>query len=194
MLTFLITSGEVFDKKTILYENWVQGTKYVVNDITAKDIRGNYDLKIDNETYKWVVKGEITAPTSEIKAIDSTKVNSKLTIANNWVSLILKSKDSTKNKFNRLTAYLDTTTNLSGKAISFDGKESTWSAIKTGPFVVEKEEDKVEKNNLVLPSHCIQTLHLEILQKPTQQTLLFKNATVWTNEKEGILQANRCIS
>jgi hypothetical protein len=26
------------------YENWVQGSKYVVNDINNKDIRGEYDL------------------------------------------------------------------------------------------------------------------------------------------------------
>jgi len=45
---FVITSGEIFDEKTVLYENWVQGNKFVINDISAKDIRGNYDLTIVN--------------------------------------------------------------------------------------------------------------------------------------------------
>jgi hypothetical protein len=40
---FIITSGEIFNEDT-KYENWVQGSKYVVNDINNKDIRGEYDL------------------------------------------------------------------------------------------------------------------------------------------------------
>jgi hypothetical protein len=32
--------------RTKIYENWVQGSKYVVNDINNKDIRGEYDLTI----------------------------------------------------------------------------------------------------------------------------------------------------
>jgi hypothetical protein len=30
------------DKKTTIYENWVEN-KYVIKDMTAKDIRGTYD-------------------------------------------------------------------------------------------------------------------------------------------------------
>lgn len=45
-------------------KNWVQGNKFVVNDMTTKDIRGNYDLTINNEKYKWKIDGEITTPKS----------------------------------------------------------------------------------------------------------------------------------
>ncbi|MBV1888057.1 MAG: amidohydrolase family protein, partial [Urechidicola sp.] len=48
---FLITSGDVFDKKSTLYENWVQGTKNVITDMTVKDIRGNYTLNVTNKSY-----------------------------------------------------------------------------------------------------------------------------------------------
>ena len=183
---FLITSGEIFDKETVLYENWNQGNKYVVTDMQSKDIRGNYDLKIDNETFKWDVKGEIAAPTSEIKAADTTKMKSKLTIANKWISLIIKSKDTTKNNFYRLTGYIDNESNLSGKALLFNGKETSWTAIKTSPFVKEKDTTKV-KNNKIIPV-VFPNLAYGNNEKPRQETILFKNATVWTNEKEGILQ------
>ena len=79
---FVITSGEIFDEKTVLFENWVQGTKYVVNDINAKDIRGNYDLTIGNDSYKWKIDGEISAPKSEITTINKKKVSSKLSVSN----------------------------------------------------------------------------------------------------------------
>ncbi|NNJ87779.1 MAG: amidohydrolase family protein, partial [Eudoraea sp.] len=39
---FLITSGNIFDKETTLYENWVQGQKNIVNPMDQKDIRGTY--------------------------------------------------------------------------------------------------------------------------------------------------------
>ena len=189
LANFLITSGEIFDKKTTIYENWVGGSKYVIKDITAKDIRGSYDLTVDNTPYKLVIKGEITAPESEIKTLDSTKVNSKISLANNWISLIVKSKDSVKTNFNRLTGYIENSPNLTGKVIFFDGKESNWSAVKTAAFENEKPKDKGKdeaKNNTIIPV-SYPNIAFGNAEKPKQETLLFKNATVWTNEKEGIL-------
>jgi hypothetical protein len=51
-----------------------------------------------------------------------------------------------------------------------------------GSKTAQKEIDssKVVKNITIIP--------FGNLEKPKQETLLFKNATVWTNEKEGILQ------
>ncbi|MBC5842572.1 amidohydrolase family protein [Flavobacterium sp. F-380] len=186
LANFLITSGEVFDKKTTIYENWVEGNKYVIKDMTAKDIRGSYDLTVDNTTYKLLIKGEIASPEAEIKNIDSTKVNSKLTIANNWISLIMKTKDSVKTNFNRLTGYIENTPNLSGKVIAFDGRELTWSALKTAPFEKEKDKKNETKLNTVVPV-SFPNIAFGNTAKLNQETLLFKNATVWTNEKEGIL-------
>jgi imidazolonepropionase-like amidohydrolase len=49
LANFIIASGEIFNDKTILYENWVQGNKFVINDIAIRDIRGDYDLTINSE-------------------------------------------------------------------------------------------------------------------------------------------------
>ena len=183
---FVITSGEIFNEKTILYENWVQGTKFVVNDITAKDIRGNYDLTIENDSYKWKIDGEIATPKSEITTADKKKVNSKLSVANNWITVLVKSKDTIKASFSRLTGFVENTQNLSGKAILPNGTEVKWSAVKTSPYAAVIDSTKVEKPNVIPVT--FPNIAFGNAQKPTQQTLLFKNTTVWTNEKEGILQ------
>jgi len=146
---FVITSGEIFDVKTVLYENWVQGTKFVINDINAKDIRGSYDLTIENDSYKWKIDGEITAPKSEITTANKKKVTSKLSVANNWISALVKSKDSVNLSFTRLMGFIENTQNLSGKAILPNGNEVKWSATKTSPFVVVKDTAKVEKPNVI---------------------------------------------
>jgi imidazolonepropionase-like amidohydrolase len=183
---FLITSGAIFDEKTILFENWVQGNKYVVNDINAKDIRGNYDLTIDKELFKWKIGGEINKPKSDLTA-DSKKVNSKLAISNNWISVIINPKDSSKTNFIRLTGLVEDLKNLSGKAVLYNGKEVKWSALKTAPFKEEVDSTAFQKANVIIPV-SYPNIAYGNAQKLVQETLLFKNATVWTNEKEGILK------
>ncbi len=183
---FVITSGEIFDEKTILFENWVQGTKYVVNDINAKDIRGNYDLTVGKDNYKWKIDGTAEAPKSEITTADAKKVNSTFSVSKNWVSLLIKPSDTIKGNFIRLTGFIEKPEKLSGKAILANGDELFWTAVKTSAFVAVKDSSKVEKPNPIVPT-TFPNIAFGDSKKLTAQTLLFKNATVWTNEKDGIL-------
>jgi len=183
---FVITSGEIFDEKTVLYENWVQGTKYVVNDINSKDIRGNYNLTVGKDTYKWKIEGTANAPKSEITTTDDKKVNSTFAVSKNWISLLIKSADTIKSNFTRLTGFIEKPESLSGKAVFASGDELVWTALKTSAFVAVQDTVKAEKPNPVLPT-TYPNVAFGDTKKLTAQTLLFKNATVWTNEKEGIL-------
>jgi hypothetical protein len=45
----------------------------------------------------------------------------------------------------------------------------------------------VQKNNTVMPT-TYPNVAFGTAKQSTAETLLFKNATVWTNEKEGILE------
>ena len=153
--------------------------------MTAKDIRGSYDLTINKEKFKWKIDGEVSAPKSEITTADSKKLKSKLSIANNWISTIVKPNDTTKTSFTRLIGYIENTQDLSGKAVLFNGSEVKWSAVKTAPFTKAIDSTKAEKNNKVMPITFPNVAYGNV-KKPEAETLLFKNATVWTNEKEGI--------
>lgn len=184
---FIITSGAIFDEKTIVFENWVQGNKYVINDWTVKDIRGEYDLTVSNETYKLKIEGEVAKPKSDITTADKKKVKSNLTFANQWVTLLIKSNDDVKTNFSRLNGLVDNTENLSGKAILNNGSEVAWYAKKTAPFKIVKDSSAVEKPFVVQPV-TYPNIAYGNTEIPKAQTLLFKNATVWTNEKEGILE------
>lgn len=183
---FVITSEEIFDEKTVLYENWVQGTKYVVNDVNAKDIRGNYDLNVGKDTYKWKIDGTVDAPKSEITTNDNKKLKNTFAVSKNWISLLIKPADSIKSNFTRLTGFIEKPENLSGKAVLSNGDELVWTALKTSAFVAAKDTTKVEKPNPIVPT-TYPNVAFGDAKKLTAQTLLFKNATVWTNEKEGVL-------
>ncbi|HXB95003.1 MAG TPA: amidohydrolase family protein, partial [Puia sp.] len=46
LANFLITTGPIFNEKTSIVENWVQGKKYGVKEDAWKDIKGQYNLVI----------------------------------------------------------------------------------------------------------------------------------------------------
>ncbi len=184
---FIISSSDIFDEKTVLYENWVQGTKYSITDINAKDIRGTFDLTIDKNAYKWKIDGEMAAPKSEIIGSDAKKTKSKLTITNNWITTVFKPADSIKSNYIRLSGYVENTDNLAGKAVLFDGTEVNWTAKKTLAFAKVKDSAAVNQLNKIIPL-TFPNIAFGNLEKPKQQTILFKNATVWTNEEAGILE------
>ena len=185
---FNITSGDIFDEKTTLFENWVQGNKYVVNDMNVKDIRGNYDLTINNETYKWKIEGKPAVLKSEIKGVDETKkIKSSISIVNDWITASIKPADTIAKGTIRLSGIIEKLDNLSGKATLFNGTETKWIAKKTSEFKEPIDSTKIEKPNKIFAT-TFPNIGFGFQKKPIQKTLLFKNITVWTNEKDGILQ------
>jgi len=183
---FLITSGDIFEKETTLYENWVQGNKNVINDKNLKDIRGNYDLLVGGMTYKLSLTGEANKPKVEIKQ-DTNKLKSKIAYKNDWVDLSFSTDKGEKNY--RMTGLVLTDSeNLGGKLILPNGKESTFKALKTSAFVKEKKEgEKDEETPKILPI-TYPNVGYGYKSKPKPENILFKNATVWTSESTGILE------
>ncbi|WP_089661054.1 amidohydrolase family protein [Christiangramia echinicola] len=186
---FLITSGDYFDKKTTLYENWIQGEKKVLSSMDVTDITGNYDLKVDGETYELKLKGEPSSPKAEVK-LGETKIESKLSFSDNWMNLLLSSPDTTKTEFIRLVANIPSKTDqFSGKAILPNGNETSFQAVKKTDMKKEKEDEEKEENET---SSTIAVTYPNIAygfrNKPKQENVLFKNATVWTSEDAGVLE------
>jgi len=183
---FLITSGDIFEKKTTLYENWVQGNKYIVNDINIKDIRGSYTLNVGDKKYQLKITGTSSKPKASIK-LDTLKVTSKFTYKNNWVNLFLQpNKD--ESEFIRLVGKLDDQNKIIGKATLTNGNETTWIASKIEDDKTKKKDKKEDKSSLFLAPVTFPNNGYGFTSKPKQEDILFKNVTVWTNEKEGILK------
>lgn len=186
---FLITSGDIFDKKTTLYENWVQGNRNVVSDMNIKDIRGDYDLKIVGITYNMKLSGELSKLKSELK-LDTVKVTSKVTYKDGWLNLLYIPADEKESKFVRLTSFIGDGDDLSGTGTLTNGQSTKWTATKKTSEEKEdkKDEGKDDDKDLVIMPLTYPNNAFGFKTKPTAETLLFKNATVWTNEADGILK------
>lgn len=177
---FLITSGNLFDKQTTLYENWVQGTKNVVNALSNDNISGNYTLNLNGNTYTMAIKGSGAKPTAEIKKGDK-KINSKFSFIDDWVQITLKGNDD---NFTRLTGQVNNQ-QLAGTAIDNNGNESNWTATYNS-----KIEDKDATKKTSTPEVVAVTypnIGFGNAVKPQSKNIIIKNATVWTSENNEVL-------
>ena len=187
---FLITSGDIFEDTTILYENWVKGSRTVFEDLSKKDIRGNYRFAINNNTYDLKIKGTLSKLTTEITS-DSLKLNSSLKYKNDWIHLMFSSKDTTQQDFIRVNAkLLSNVKNITGTATLLNGTSLTVEMRRVDSSSEEEDKPKTTKElktpKIVPVSYPNGAYGFKKL--PEAETLLFKNATVWTNESDGILK------
>jgi len=185
---FLITSGEIFEKETSVYENWVKGHKNVLEDMNVKDIRGDYSFTVAGDTYSLSISGTPSKPKASVKS-DTKKLGAKVTYKDAWLNLTFTSKDTTKQEFFRLVSRVTMKDDLDGKIIFPNGNETHFLAKKSPKTdaTETKKKDKIANPVNMMPvSYPNGAYGFDAL--PKQETILFKNATVWTNEKDGILK------
>jgi imidazolonepropionase-like amidohydrolase len=187
---FLITSGDIFDKETTLFENWVQGVKNVINSKDQKDLRGNYSFSASGKNFELIISGEISKLKSKVK-IGDKEYPSKIDYSDNWLTLSFTDKE-TKEVYRTSSNIQEERANLSGKLVLPNGLEASFLAIHTGDFSEEKKEKKDEEEEQeeiiaeVVPL-TFPNVGYGSKVKPVSQDMLFKNATVWTSESEGVL-------
>lgn len=182
---FIVTSGDVFDAKTTIYENWVQGDKNVVNDMSIKSLEGNYMLTVNNKNYDLTISGKGAKQTGTIKMGDK-KIKSKFSFKDDWVSITLNEDSG----YTRMMGKIINTANvMQGTAFDTQGNETSWSASKKVKKDSKKKGDKKKKEDaiVVLPV-SYPNLGFGNYKLPETETILIKNVTVWTSEDAGILE------
>jgi imidazolonepropionase-like amidohydrolase len=175
----LITSGNIFSDDCVIYENWVQGVPYRFVDLRAADIRGKYDLVIDNARYRLVLSGAYDKPAVRLTADSVAISGASLTREKELVGI---SFERMKHRL-RLSGYM-AGNNMEGKGQYEDGRWFEWKAIYIG--TAEAESPKKSEPAASEPGRVIYPfISYGWSEKPQQEDVLFRNATVWTNEEEG---------
>ncbi|CAN5404001.1 amidohydrolase family protein [soil metagenome] len=186
LANFLIVSAPVFSDKAVVYQNWIQGNKYLLKEDGWRDIRGTYTLVINNVTNTLSIKGDAGKPSAEIIGADTTKAG--LTIKDKLVMLVIDyKKDSIHSA--RLSGVMSDDT-WSGTGQTFGGNTVNWTATKTAGQTAATDTAKSKKaeSAMIVTSPVIYPFNgYGFTEMPKQQNILIKNATIWTNEKDGIL-------
>lgn len=189
MANFLIASGPIFEEKAIIFENWVQGNKYEMEDIDLVDHAGTYELNISNlDPFQLEITGEASKPAFKVTNDEAYSTTANGTIESGLISLNFK-PDSTAEGNIRLSGWVSGE-NFQGDGQLPDGAWVKWQAVYTGDLEEENSEEdnaadsleQVETGQVIFPFTAYGTM-----AKPAQHDYLIKNATVWTNEAEGIL-------
>lgn len=179
---FLITSGDIFDKNTTIYENWVQGVNHILANRNTKDIRGDYDLVVAGTTYKMNLSGSTAKPSIKVMQ-DTIKLGSKVSYKDDWLNLSFSTDEGSKNYIMKALVTKNSD-NISGKLILPNGNESQFTATKTGDFEEKEKKTDQEKDEAKLMAVTYPNIGYGNQSKPISQNWLFKNATVWTGTEK----------
>ena len=216
LANFIITSGPLFNEKTSILFNYVQGIKYDVKG--DNDINGTYALTINAPagTEKYTL--EVKSPSS-LSMYAKDTLNTKFSYDGKQVKLSyapmqrrqrpggMPGADTTQRRGGgfpgggmgaQTQALPATATRLSGVSNGTEwngtgvdslGNNFTWTAV----FIkaAEVKADSVKKKDAPIVgkvNYPFLPFGWDEDHAPKQETILIKNATVWTSEKDGILQ------
>jgi len=209
LANFLITNGPLFNEKTAIIQNWVQGERYDVKNELWNDINGHYNLVISSpsgtKNYEINVKSGNTADV--ISGKDT--LAGKFSYDGKLVKLSFSTTPSHKPGGNgggfpggggfqgmrgggaqsgasiRLSG-VNNGDVWQGNGMDTSGAPVLWTAtlVKSSPEAT-KPERKAAALHLGKVDYPFGTYGASTI--PQQETILIKNATVWTVDKDGIL-------
>ncbi len=202
MANFIITSDNLFKAENIIYENWVEGRQFVVNKIDLADLRGTYTFNSSVlSNLNLVIGGTPAAYSINITSTgaDSTRTPGTITRNGDLVSIYYTSRNQPTGVI-RLSGYVASLSpiSLSGTGTAPDGSSFNWVSTYSGPAPAGGAGQSARGagssgGNGPRPAPTVGPVVYPFAaygfaEVPKAENVLFKNATVWTNEKDGILK------
>ncbi|MBP6334910.1 MAG: amidohydrolase family protein [Bacteroidia bacterium] len=190
LANFIITSGPVFSKESIIFENWVKGIQYKQSNLDLEDLRGNYTLNItDHKTLRLKVSGEVNAPEFNIYD-DTISFKANFSRVGSLLNLSFEIKKKEMKGLYRLSGLVQQNNPLllSGDALMPDGSWKRWTAKYDSVFSVQAKVDTASKQSDKRGEVLFPNMGYGWQTMPVSKSVLIRNATVWTNEEQGILQ------
>jgi len=194
---FIVTSANIFDENSFIIENWVKGKRYTINPLRQGNLAGTYELKIEGVgQYQMVISGNKSKPKIQIKQPDDKNIAIKYNFNGDLITLrfTLPESDTTPAQMIRLSG-VKTGETFWGKGKREDDSWLSWTATKDRAQGVDDskdddddDDDDDDSDETIIGDVIYPFVAYGWTTPPVQETVLFKNATVWTNEAEGILQ------
>jgi imidazolonepropionase-like amidohydrolase len=210
LANFLITTGPIFNEKTDIVENWVQGKRFDVKEEAWKDIRGEYNLVITSldGTSKTVILDVKSSGSASVIGKDT--INTKFNFDGKLLSLAYPvaatgggaaggrrggqggppggggpggGRPGTATHLSGIlsgTTWNGNGTDSAGNLVVFSATFSKALPPDTTSAARNRRPGRLGKVVFPFDGYGWDTL-------PAQHDLLIRNATVWTNEKEGRL-------
>ena len=198
LANFIITSGNLFSPDNVIYENWMQGKQYIVANKNAADLRGTWNLTVaDRSNLKLTITGKTPAKPEFQLMVDTVKTTPKVTVSDDFISMQVQ--------LDRRTRHLAADGLPHRQYDKRRGRNARWQSRnlvhdphgRCTSFYVGRVHGGRQPAHTGAVAGTASTTAVGTLlypfvgmgnaQKPKPETTLIRNATVWTNEKEGVL-------
>jgi imidazolonepropionase-like amidohydrolase len=205
---FFVSSSNIFDKDAVIYENYVMGEPFTVNALPPDNLSGTYQLKLAGSEFIFKMEGEPGKYKSSIKNVNAVlsenlvtgqvllqkdTLSRKAAVEQNGqlISVIIDADSS--GKFPQLTLSGQTEGDRwLGRYRRPDGEWSTWSAQRISTGLIPKKTEKLA-GPLILGEVTYPFTAYGWKESPKSQSVHFIHASVWTCEKEGIIEDGEVI-
>ena len=192
LANFLITSEDLFNEKNTILEHWLKGKQYKINEAAGDSINANYSLVMSGKTWTIELTGTDDKPSAKLAVNDTTKLDVNFSLKGELVTISFAEEKEAKAKY-RLTGRKDGKT-YKGKGQTPDGTWASWTMTYSSEIEKKKDEkkeekDKDEKKDTIVGEVIYPFMAYGYKKAPTNEAVVIRNATVWTNEKDGILDA-----
>jgi len=186
LANFIITSGDIFEDGKVLH-NWIKGNPNTFGKITEINLDGKYKLQVGTQNYDLEVSGG-SSPSMKIVVNDTTSIKIKSSVKDGLVSMNYTPQDA--ENLVRLTGSIGQN-GWMGKGVDAEGEWVAWTvnnvkALAEEDESKEKKEEKATADTKGKITYPFTPFGWE--SKPQAQTVIIQNATVWTNEADGILR------
>jgi len=190
LANFIITTKHLFDEKNTVLEHWIKGKRHIVSPEPNEGLAGVYALKAGSYAAKVTLSEKDGKVSAKLMTNDTSGIDMGFKLENSLVTITLKTDKDAKSAY-RLSGIRDGRA-FKGRGQNPDGDWLDWS------MTWEKEEEKKdkkdgdkkkdEKKDSVMGRVIYPFLAYGNAELPKAETVLVRNATVWTNEKDGILK------
>jgi imidazolonepropionase-like amidohydrolase len=180
LANFLITSGPIFDEKSVIIENWIQGAAYTIQTENWKTLAGNYRLQLGKDEKTLVIKGNPGSYKVTMMAKDTTQID--FSQKESLVNLAFTNKAGKS----RLSGTANGT-EIGGTGQLASGEWVSWKAVRTSAAATDSSAKAKPAKPETIGDVVYPFTGFGKKTIAKQETILIKNATVWTNEKSGVL-------
>ena len=191
LANFIISSGPLFEKETVVFQNWVNGKKYLLEENGWKDYRGKYQMTVKenglSKNYNLEISGKLSDPKA-LLLLGTDSVRPKFSIAenSNWVKINWSDKKDTGKSY-ILNGIISGNT-WTGTGYNSKGDPLQWNVQFVSAAEDKTDSSKAGKKETVDAKVVYPFNGYGFTEAPKQEDLLIRNTTVWTNETAGILK------
>lgn len=212
LANFLITSADLIQEEGEILENWVQGDRFEIMPWDMVDVRGSYNLNVNQIIRTLEISGDIQNPKGKlvydmvmdsisssgdlvidpitgkpVKVAKKKEVKTSISISENYINLSYQLSEGSY----RLSGNINFDSgSWDGKGQMPDGSWISWTAIRKEKSKDGKEVKALSKDSASLENFMYPMMAYGWDSLPVQKPILIKNATVWTLEDMGTTKTN----